>query len=97
MIRKEKPLPTVEDDKKPFEVPEKWMWCRLGETASSYKRDIIDGPFDPIGVDSGNNLSAGLEKCFGQMIEIVNAHLNHFTIKDILEIEEPKDLFSFEI
>ncbi|MEC7223702.1 MAG: Rrf2 family transcriptional regulator [Verrucomicrobiota bacterium] len=59
--------------------------------------DIIDGPFDPIGVDSGNNLSAGLEKCFGQMIEIVNAHLNHFTIKDILEIEEPKDLFSFEI
>ena len=44
--------------------------------------DIIDGPFDPIGVDSGNNLSAGLEKCFGQMIEIVNAHLNHFTIKD---------------
>ena len=54
--------------------------------------DIIDGPFDPIGVDSGNHLSAGLEKCFGQMIEIVNAHLNHFTIRDILEIEEPKDL-----
>ena len=59
--------------------------------------DIIDGPFDPIGVDSGNNLSAGLEKCFGQMIEIVNHHLNHFTITDILEIEEPKDLLSFEI
>ena len=59
--------------------------------------DIIDGPFDPVGIHSSNHLSAGLEKCFGQMIEIVNGHLNQFTIKDILEIEEPKDLLSFEI
>ena len=59
--------------------------------------DIIDGPFDPVGIHSGNYLSAGLEKCFGQMIEIVNGHLNQFTIKDILEIEEPKDLLAFEI
>ena len=59
--------------------------------------DIIDGPFDPVGIHSSNHLSAGLEKCFGQMIEIVNEHLNQFTIKDILEIEEPKDLLAFEI
>ena len=59
--------------------------------------DIIDGPFDPIGIHSGNHLSAGLEKCFGQMIEIVNGHLNQFTIKDILEIEEPNDFLAFEI
>ena len=59
--------------------------------------DIIDGPFDPVGLHSGNHLSAGLEKCFGQMIEIVNGHLNQFTIKDILEIEKPKDFLAFEI
>ena len=59
--------------------------------------DIIDGPFDPVGIHSGNHLSAGLEKCFGQMIEIVNGHLNQFTIKDILEIEEPNDFLAFEI
>ena len=59
--------------------------------------NIVDGPFDPIGIHSGNRLSAGLEKCFGQMIEIVNEHLNQFTIRDILEIEEPKDLLVFEI
>ena len=59
--------------------------------------DITDGPFDPVGVNSGNHLSVGLEKCFGQMVEIVNEHLNQFTIKDILEIEEPKDLLAFEI
>ena len=59
--------------------------------------DIIDGPFDPVGIHSSNHLSAGLEKCFGQMIEIVNGHLNQFTIKDILEIEEPNDFLAFEI
>ena len=59
--------------------------------------DVVDGPFDPVGIHSGNHLSAGLEKCFGQMIAIVNDHLNQFTIRDILEIEEPKDLLAFEI
>ena len=59
--------------------------------------DIIDGPFDPIGIHSSNHLSAGLEKCFGQMIEIVNGHLNQFTIKDILEIEELNNFPAFEI
>ena len=59
--------------------------------------DIIDGPFDPIGIQSGNHLSQGLEKCFSEMVEMVNGHLNQFTIQDILEIEEPKDLLAFEI
>ena len=59
--------------------------------------DIIDGPFDPVGIHSSNHLSAGLEKCFGQMIEIVNGHLNQFTINDILEIEESNDSLAFEI
>ena len=59
--------------------------------------DIIDGPFDPAGLHSGNHLSAGLEKCFGEMIEIVNGHLNQFTINDILEIEKSEDLLAFEI
>ena len=59
--------------------------------------EIIDGPFDPVGIHSSNHLSAGLEKCFGQMIEIVNKHLKQFTIKDILDIEKPKDLLAFEI
>ena len=59
--------------------------------------NIVDGPFDPVGIHSNNHLSAGLEKCFGQMIEIVNRHLNQFTIKDILEIEEPHDYLAFEI
>ena len=59
--------------------------------------DIIDGPFDPIGLNSGNDLGAGLEKCFADMINMVNKHLNSFTIQKIIEIEAPTDLLAFEI
>lgn len=32
-LRKEKPLPPINDAEKPFELPEGWVWCRLGEIA----------------------------------------------------------------
>ena len=30
-IKKEKPLPEITEDEIPFEIPENWVWCRLGE------------------------------------------------------------------
>ena len=39
-IKKEKPLPEITEDEKPFEIPEGWVWCRLGEIGV-YKK----GPF----------------------------------------------------
>ena len=30
-IKKEKPLPEITEEEIPFEVPENWVWCRLGE------------------------------------------------------------------
>lgn len=30
-IRKQKPLPPITEDEIPFEIPESWVWCRLGE------------------------------------------------------------------
>ncbi len=33
-IRKQKPISPIEKDEIPFEVPENWEWCRLGELAS---------------------------------------------------------------
>ena len=31
VIKKEKPLPPITDEEIPFELPEGWVWCRLGE------------------------------------------------------------------
>ncbi len=30
-IKKEKPLPEITEDEKPFNIPASWEWCRLGE------------------------------------------------------------------
>jgi type I restriction enzyme S subunit len=30
-IKKQKPLPPITKDEIPFEIPENWVWCRLGE------------------------------------------------------------------
>lgn len=29
--KKEKPLPPIKEEEIPFEIPENWVWCRLGE------------------------------------------------------------------
>ena len=33
-IKKEKPLPEITEDEKPFDIPENWKWVRLGEISS---------------------------------------------------------------
>lgn len=40
-IKKEKPLPEITDDEKPFDIPESWKWVRLGELCS-----IVTGRLD---------------------------------------------------
>ena len=32
--KKEKPLPPIKEDEIPFEIPDNWVWCRLGEICS---------------------------------------------------------------
>ena len=32
-LKKQKPLPPIKADEIPFEIPEGWVWCRLGEIA----------------------------------------------------------------
>lgn len=38
-IKKEKPLPEITEDEKPFDIPESWMWVRLKDICSK----ITDG------------------------------------------------------
>ena len=33
-VKKEKPLPEITDEEKPFDIPESWMWVRLGNAIS---------------------------------------------------------------
>ena len=40
-IKKEKPLPAITDDEKPFEIPDGWKWVRLYEIL-----DVRDGTHD---------------------------------------------------
>lgn len=35
--RKERSLPPVADDGKPFDLPDGWVWCRLGEVADGFQ------------------------------------------------------------
>ena len=33
-IKKEKPLPEIAEDEKPFDIPESWKWVRMGNCSS---------------------------------------------------------------
>lgn len=35
-IKREKPLPEIADDEKPFEIPESWVWVRFGDIANKF-------------------------------------------------------------
>ena len=37
-IKKEKPLPEITDDEKPFDIPENWMWVRFGDISTYNQR-----------------------------------------------------------
>lgn len=39
-LKKEKPLAPIEDDEIPFDIPENWKWCKLGDLTSYVKTKI---------------------------------------------------------
>lgn len=49
-IKKSKPLPPISEEEIPFEIPENWVWCRLGEICIK----ITDGTHhSPTNIQSG--------------------------------------------
>ncbi|MGI6153575.1 MAG: restriction endonuclease subunit S, partial [Christensenellaceae bacterium] len=53
-IKKEKPLPLVTEDEVPYDLPEGWVWCRLGDlgitqtgTTPSENKQIYLGDYIP--------------------------------------------------
>lgn len=44
-MKKQKTLPPISDEEKPFELPDGWEWCRLGCIGNPMDSAIVDGPF----------------------------------------------------
>ncbi len=57
-IRKEKPLPAIEDDEIPYGLPRVWEWCRLGEVCwinpRNYLEDGLEVAFIPMNLIQDN-------------------------------------------
>ena len=51
-LKKEKPLPPISDDEKPFDIPESWMWVRLDDLVV---KEIKRGK-SPVYVSQSNTL-----------------------------------------
>ena len=62
-LKKEKPLPEISEDEIPFDIPENWCWCRLGEIVDTNigltysPSDIVEKK--GIGVLRSNNIKNG--------------------------------------
>ena len=44
-IKKEKSLPGITDEEKPFDIPENWIWVRLSDISEPCRYPFADGPF----------------------------------------------------
>ena len=55
-IKKEKPLPEISDDEKPFDIPESWRWVRLKEITYNRGQTVPQQTFSYIDIGSIDNL-----------------------------------------
>lgn len=84
-IKKEKPLPEITEDEKPFDIPESWMWVRIAEiTLLNPKNDLpddLDASFIPMTlIDDGfRNHHTTDTKLWGQ----IRKGFTHFAENDI--------------
>ena len=86
-IKKQKPLPPISEEEIPFEIPDNWAWCRLGELAE-FRR----GPF-------GSALTKGIFVKEGYKVyEQRNAIYDDHTLGDYFVTPEKfKEMKSFTV
>ena len=61
-LKKEKPLPEITEDEIPFDIPENWSWCRLGEIVYNNGQKTPDKEFSYIDIGSIDNEHQKLNK-----------------------------------
>lgn len=84
-IKKQKPLPPVGDDEKPYALPKGWEWVRLGDVGEVNPRnkveDTLEAAFIPMAaIDAGYNNKHGFE--IKNWVEIKNG-FTHLAEGDI--------------
>ena len=67
-LKKNKPLPEITEDEIPFDIPENWVWCRLGTISYNHGQKKPDKKFTYIDISSINNRHNKL----GQLDSILN-------------------------
>ena len=55
--KKEKPLPPIAEDEIPFDIPENWVWCRLGDLVFNHGQKKPDKTFSYIDVGTLDNVN----------------------------------------
>lgn len=81
-LKKEKPLPEITEDEKPFDIPEGWMWCRL-------KSIVLLNP--------KNNLDDNLETAFIPMALLDDGYRSSYTYETRLWGEIKKGFTHFAV
>lgn len=66
-IKAEKPLPPITDEEIPFDLPDNWVWVRLGEISYNHGQKKPDKKFTYIDIGSINNQS----HCLGRLDNII--------------------------
>lgn len=68
-IRKPKDLPSVKEDEIPFEIPESWGWCRLGDVYGDIGTKTPDSKFSYIDVSSIDNKNYRIDRSKVEIID----------------------------
>lgn len=84
--KKEKPLPPIKPEEIPFEIPDNWVWCRLGEICQINPRNNADDD-----LEAGFIPMTNVSEDFGAAPQItvrkwgtIKKGFTHFAEKDIL-------------
>lgn len=61
-IKKEKPLPVIEEDEIPFEIPSTWKWVRLSQITYNHGQKTPNNRFSYIDIGSIDNINHCLNR-----------------------------------
>ena len=77
-IKKDKPLPEITEDEKPFDIPESWKWVRLGDCSSYAQRKEKISASDIL-PDMWSLDLEDIEKNTGRIVKICRANERKIT------------------